>query len=152
MEKPLKRNTALLSFSKDHHHALLLCWKIKTGISKGIATERIKKYTDWFYEEHLAEHFRAEEEYLFSILESNHKLIQQAIKEHRLLSKLFTDKSDTEDSLEQIPAELEKHIRFEERILFNEIQSAATSAQLDRLKQKHTGEKFVDNLSDVFWQ
>ena len=152
MEKPLKRNTALRNFSKDHHHALLLCWKIKTGFSKGITTERIKKYTDWFYEKHLAEHFRAEEEYLFTILGSDHKLIQQAISEHRLLSKLFTDKLNTKTSLEQIPVELDKHIRFEERLLFNEIQKVATSAQTDKLKQIHADEKFVDNLSDVFWQ
>ena len=51
----------------DHHHALLLCWKTKSGFSKGITAEEIKKYSDWFHEKHLAERFKAEEKYLFTI-------------------------------------------------------------------------------------
>ncbi|MDD3722601.1 MAG: hypothetical protein PHW92_08950 [Lutibacter sp.] len=38
----IKRLHALKEYSKDHHHALLLCWKIQVGFSKGIAVGRIK--------------------------------------------------------------------------------------------------------------
>jgi hypothetical protein len=151
IETPIKRNEALRPFSREHHYSLLLCWKIKTGFAKGIPAERIKVYADWFYENHIIKHFKMEEKYLYPILGSEHKLIQQAIGEHELLIKLFTDKSNTEDSLRQIPVELEKHIRFEERILFNEIQITASSDQLDNFEQMHAKEKFVDNLSDEFW-
>lgn len=101
MKNPLKRIAALQSFSREHHHTLLLCWKIKTGIKKGIAADRIKTYTDWFYRNHLIKHFINEEKYLYPVLGSEHKLIQQAIGEHELLTRLFTDKLNSEESLKK---------------------------------------------------
>lgn len=150
---PIKRNPFLKSLSREHHHALLLCWKIKTGFSKGkgVSAQRIKKYADWFYTTHLLPHFDLEEKYVFPVLDSENKYVKEAIAAHRQLSTLFSDTSNIENSLKQIQVELEKHIRFEERILFNEIQKSATPTQLEKIKQVHTEEKFVDNLSDVFW-
>tara|TARA_R110001583_G_scaffold86860_1_gene226725 strand:+ start:63151 stop:63327 length:177 start_codon:yes stop_codon:yes gene_type:complete len=57
-----------------------------------------------------------------------------------------------EISLNKLHEELKDHIRFEERILFNEIQSAASQDQLDKIEQFHSSEKFEDNLSDIFWK
>lgn len=151
METPIKRYEALRLFSREHHHALLLCWKIKTGFSKGISPQRIKTYADWFYKIHLLPHFELEEKFVFPVLSSENKFIKEGIAAHRQLSKLFSDTSNIEDSLKQIQIELEKHIRFEERILFNEIQKAATSTQLEKIQQIHVDEQFVDNLKDVFW-
>jgi len=147
----MKRDTALQPLSREHHHALLLCWKIKTGFSKGVSAERIKAYTDWFYKNHLLKHFEMEEKYLFPILGSENKLIRQAIEEHKLLSMLFTNSSKIVDSLKQIQIELENHIRFEERILFDEIQNAATLKQFEKITHVHSKENFVDNVSDKFW-
>ena len=47
--------------------------------------------------------------------------------------------------------ELEQHIRFEERILFQEIQKLATAEELELVEQKHSKEKFLDNTEDEFW-
>ncbi|MHB8260005.1 MAG: hemerythrin domain-containing protein [Bacteroidia bacterium] len=149
--KPLKRDFILQSLSRDHHHALLLCWKLKTGFLKGVSVERMKVYANWFYKNYLVKHFELEEKYVFPILGMENKLIKLAIEEHKLLSKLFTDNSNIEDSLKQIQAELEKHIRFEERTLFKEIQNIATQAQLEKIKQVDSEEKFIDNLADKFW-
>src|ERR1035437_8424440 len=150
MKKPLKRDIALQSLSRDHHHALLLCWKLKSGFLKGISAERIKVYANWFYKNYLVKHFELEEKYFFPILGSENKLIKQATEEHKLLSKLFTDNSNVENSLKQIQGELEKHIRFEERTLFKEIQNIATQAQLEKIKQVDSEKKFIDNLADKF--
>jgi len=35
-KKPIKRDKVLQPLSHDHHQGLLLCWKIRTGIKKGI--------------------------------------------------------------------------------------------------------------------
>jgi len=43
MSNPIKRNEALKPLSRDHHHGLLLCWKIRQGIKLNIEPERIKK-------------------------------------------------------------------------------------------------------------
>ena len=149
---PIKRTEYLKQLSRDHHHGLLLCWKIKTGFSKGVAVHRIKAYADWFYKEHLIPHFEAEEKYIFPVLGNDNDMIRQALNEHRLLTGLFSDTSDIEDSLKQIQTELEKHIRFEERVLFNEIEKAASPEQLKEFEQNHTEEKFTENLNDEFWK
>ena len=33
---PIKRSEYLKPLSRDHHQGLLLCWKIRTGLKKGI--------------------------------------------------------------------------------------------------------------------
>lgn len=149
---PIKRTEYLKHLSRDHHHGLLLCWKIKTGFSKGVASQRIKAYADWFYKVHLIPHFEAEEKYVFPVLGNDNKLIRQAVEEHRLLSGLFSDTSEIENSLKQIQTELEKHIRFEERVLFNEIEKVASPGQLKEFEQNLTEEKFTENLNDEFWK
>ncbi|MBK5208360.1 MAG: hemerythrin domain-containing protein [Flavobacteriaceae bacterium] len=148
----IKRHQALKEYSKDHHQALLLCWKIQVGFSKGISADRIKTYTNWFYENHILDHFQKEEKYMFPVLGNENELIIQALNEHKILLKLFTGTIQIENSLKQIQTLLKDHIRFEERILFNEIQSAATPQELEKIEQFHSNENFKDNLNDVFWK
>ena len=148
----IKRHSSLQEYSRDHHQALLLCWKIKVGLSKGISIDRIKTYTNWFFENHILEHFKMEEKYMFPVLPKNHELIIRVLKEHKTLLELFNNTSQVEKSLKELHVALKNHIRFEERILFNEIQNVASESQLDLIKKHHTSEKFEDNLNDVFWK
>lgn len=150
-EKPIKRSNALKPLSREHHHGLLLCWKIRKGFSKGIAPERIKAYCDWFFRAYLLPHFELEEKQVFPILGNHHELILQALKEHQSLRACMREDADIRASLERIATELEQHIRFEERLLFNRIEAAATPAQLQLIQQVHTEQKFIENGSDVFW-
>lgn len=150
--KPIKRNKALQGVSREHHHGLLLCWKIRTGFSKAIPEERIKKYADWFYTAHLIPHFELEENHIFPILGNNNELVKKALAEHRRLIRLFTETNTASKSLSLIEEELEQHIRFEERILFNEIQKIATKKQLRKISKIHKDEKFNDHTDDPFWK
>ncbi|MCB0726497.1 MAG: hemerythrin domain-containing protein [Ignavibacteria bacterium] len=154
MSNPIKRDPSIQPLSRDHHHGLLLCWKIRTGFSKGVSAERMKLYTDWFYENHIMKHFEIEEKYVFPVLGNDNELVKQALNDHKLIEKLFTEKNNSnfENSLKQLSDELEKHIRFEERVLFNEIQLAATVEQLDIIKKNHPDEKFCENQTDTFWK
>lgn len=148
----IKRHQSLQEFSRDHHQALLLCWKIKVGLSIGISIDRIKTYVNWFYEAHILEHFQLEEKYMFPVLGDEHPLIIQAMEEHKLLEALFTSTSEVEKSLTELHVKLKEHVRFEERILFNEIQDVATKEQLDTIEKFHVNNKFADNFNDVFWK
>lgn len=150
--KPIKRDKNIQPLSRDHHHTLLLCWKIRQGFAKGIDPDRMKTYTDWFFESHVLPHFKIEEEYLFPILGKEDALVKKALAEHRRLEKLFKDEEDVENSLHLIEEELNLHVRFEERELFNRIQEVATEKQLELIKQHHKDEKFQDNSSDQFWK
>ena len=149
--KPIKRAEYLKKLSREHHHGLLLCWKIKTGFSKNVPTDRIKKYTDWFYITHLKPHFQEEEMHVYPILGHGNSLIQKAIQEHQQLSNLFNENNNVELALKQITIELVNHIRFEERVLFNQIQAIATPKQINMIEAMHTNEPFIDNTTDPFW-
>lgn len=149
--KPLKRVLELQPLSHDHHHGLQLCWKIRTGFSKQVEVERIKKYADWFYRNHLVPHFELEEKYIFTILDKKNELVKQALTDHRRLKRLFTQTTNLEKSLGLIEEELEKHIRFEERVLFPEVQKEAAPEQLAEIAKIHDHELFVENNDDPFW-
>jgi hemerythrin superfamily protein len=148
---PIKRSAYIQPFSRDHHHGLLLCWKIKTGLINKIVADRIKAYADWFYITHLLPHFDAEEKYIFPILGAGNELIKKALLEHARIKKLFEASDHIPQNLAHIVKELDHHIRFEERVLFNEIQACATPEQLESISHFHSEDKFIDNLTDPFW-
>ncbi len=148
---PLKRHPALHHLSHDHHHGLLLCWKIRQGFKLGIEPSRMKVYCLWFWENHLDAHFGAEEKAIFPILSEENPLIKQALSEHKRLRKLFFSWDNVEKTLGQIEEELERHIRFEERTLFPMIQEKASIEQLETIAKSGDREKFQENESDSFW-
>lgn len=153
MEKkaPLKRDPALRHLSHDHHHGLLLCWKIRQGFKLGIEPARMKNYCEWFWTSYLDPHFEEEEKVIFPVLPEEDPLIKQVLSEHKRLRKLFSSWENPEKTLGQIEEELEKHIRFEERILFPEIQEKATVEQLEAIAANGKPEKFIENDVDPFW-
>jgi len=150
--EPIKRSEFLKPLSREHHHGLLFCWKIRAGIKKNVEVSRIKKYSDWFYQNYLIPHFEVEEKYVFPILGNENELIKKAVSEHRRIKQLFESTTEIQKNSSLIEEELEAHIRFEERILFGEIQKIATAEQLHSIQMNHSDEKFVDNLSDPFWE
>jgi len=152
-DKPIKRCESLKPLSREHHHGLLFSWKLKTGIKKNVEVSRIKKYADWFYENYLIPHFEVEEKYIFPILGNENELIKRAVSEHESLKRLLeSTNSEFQKNIGLIGDELVDHIRFEERVLFGEIQKIATTEQLLSIEFNHSDEKFVDNLSDPFWE
>lgn len=149
--KPISRHEALRPLSHDHHYSLLLCWKIRTGLENQIAAERIKNYADWFYQNHLLPHFKKEEEILFPLLDSQNKMIKKALAAHRRLSRHFVDQKNICRSLSFIEEELEAHIRFEERVLFNEIQQKLTGEIAQRITPLLHDSETDNDWNDKFW-
>ena len=151
-KKPIKRDKNIQPLSRDHHHTLLLCWKIRKGFSKEVSPERMKTYSDWFFKNYVLPHFRIEEKYLFPVLREDHEMVKRALAEHRRLERLFNDDKEITRSLSLIEEELELHVRYEERELFNEIQKQATSEQLLIITEVHKDERFQENAEDEFWK
>ena len=149
--KPQKRHKALQPLSREHHHGLLLSWKIRTGFKKNIQPKRMRIYANWFFEHHLIPHFEIEEAHIFSILDQENELIKKALADHRRIKRLFSEENEDSKTLSRIEEELEQHIRFEERILFPEIQKVATEAQMLDIEKIHQPESFKNNLDDEFW-
>lgn len=152
MKTPIKRHEALKPLSREHHHGLLLCWKIRQGIKLDVDVQRMKNYADWFKKTYLEPHFEAEEQYIFPILGNDNELVQRALAEHRRLKRLFDQETELPRALSQIEEELDAHIRFEERVLFNAIQEVASPKQLAAVEEHHNGIQFSDDdWKDHFW-
>lgn len=111
----------------------------------------MKVYADWFFKTHLTPHFETEETYIFPILEQDNERVKKALADHGRIRRLFAQTDNDAKTLSNIEVELDKHIRFEERILFPEIQEMATEAQLLYIEKIHTETEFIDKHDDAFW-
>ena len=153
---PIKRHPAIVSLSRDHHFGLLLVWKIRQGLKKAVDAERISSYLLYFFMEHLEKHFREEEEFLFSKLPVSDELKIQAEQDHQEIYKLVAaireNKTDT-ILLNQFADDLEKHIRFEERKLFNHLQSKLSTSDLELIAMRLSDNPVSNSekWDDTFW-
>ena len=150
MNKPIKRHQSLQAVSREHHHGLLLSWKIKEGLKLQIEPDRIKKYTDWYWENHLQQHFEFEEKYIFPILKEDNPSIKRALREHKRLKRLFSSSDRIKLNLSLIEEELVAHIRFEERVLFKEVEVVATEKQFKAIEKEHL-KIIIEEWQDEFW-
>jgi iron-sulfur cluster repair protein YtfE (RIC family) len=153
---PIKRHPAMVSFSKDHHFGLLLVWKIRQGLKKSIEAGRIGKYVLFFFSEDLLKHFWDEEKLLFSRLRADDLLRIQAEEDHAVIYQLIKDiRNQTEDTglLTQLADRLEKHIRFEERELFNHLQSVIGADELALIEKRigNDSKEIDEKWDDIFW-
>lgn len=153
---PIKRHPAMVSFSRDHHFGLLLVWKIRQGLKKSIDPGRIGKYVLFFFSEDLLKHFSDEEKLLFSCLRADDLLRIQAEEDHAVIYQLIKDiRSQTADTglLTQLADRLEKHIRFEERELFNHLQSVIGADALALIEKRigNDSKEIDEKWDDIFW-
>ncbi len=150
----MKRHESLIPLSRDHHTALLCCWKIREAIKKGVTPERISLYVDYFFNQHLLAHFHEEETLVFCHNEG--ELINKARTDHQELIALATriKKDRSNEMLLQFADLLDNHIRFEERILFPYLESLLPKEKLKQItkqiSQIHNKEN-KDNYVDNFW-
>lgn len=151
----MKRNKNLVELSKDHHHGLLLGWKIKQGLKLGVSSKEMIKYINHFAKEALFPHFDEEENQLLPFIGAEDPFRTRTIAEHQQLKELIASLSDssTEDALLNLAAVLEAHIRFEERELFPYMEMLLSEDQLEEIGKLITDihEPYVENYSNEFW-
>ncbi|HUM97665.1 MAG TPA: hemerythrin domain-containing protein [Chitinophagaceae bacterium] len=154
---PIKRHKAIVKFSQEHHFGLLLVWKIREGIKKNIDAVRIARYTVFIYDNNLKQHFQEEENLLFSRISEQESLKHRAFAEHQSIYDIIEQIRKTHSTHIQLAAFadlLDKHIRFEERELFNYMQQHFGEDQLEEITNQHHSEKVKDvdgQWDDHFW-
>ncbi len=156
--KPIKRNKNIIPLSKEHHGALLFCWKIRWGVHLNTDVERISRYAKWFWENCLKPHQQEEDRLLF--FNTKDALVQKAVDEHYLMIEKFEaiingKKQATKDFLD-LADFLEDHTRFEERILFPHLEVTLTEEQLTAIGEALTADGKVhtadEDYPDEFWR
>lgn len=156
-KKPIKRKVYLLPLSRDHHHGLLLSWKVSQGLKNGTPVSEIAGYVRYFWQASLEKHFREEETIVFRKMPVVHEGCLRAIKEHnrirKLIEKIGNPAKSSRELLETLCEEMNNHIRFEERELFPAIEVSLSNAELDAvgkaLEKAHA--HFPDNWENPFW-
>jgi hemerythrin-like domain-containing protein len=151
--KPIKRSKAFVQFSKDHHFALLLVWKIRQDLTKEINGSEISRYVHDFFRDDLQQHFKEEEKFIFSKLSVADPLRLRAESEHRKIYTLIESiqqNTTDKDLLHQFADLLETHIRFEERTLFNHLQQQMSAEELEQLLQHTASTKATDKSNKLF--
>lgn len=152
-QTPIKRHPALVSFSKEHHFGLLLIWKIRQGLTYGIAAERISRYIIYFFNADLRAHFKDEETILFPALPADNMLRLRAEAEHRDIYEMVVDISKNmsdEILIRKFADILERHIRYEERTLFNHLQDNISTDLLNEISKRTTIDPDAE-WTDSFW-
>ena len=133
----MKRHPSLVPLSHDHHNVLILAHNLIRGRSRA-------PRSDWptdrrtqvervlaFFDDTLVFHFDAEERVLFpaamKTLRPHTQLIDRLTRDHDDLRVLVTDLrqepfSRLENRLPVLGRRLERHVRLEERVLFQTLQ------------------------------
>ena len=151
---PIKRSEQLAPLSRDHHEGLLLSWKIKQGLKNGADLQTIQEFIKWFWQNHLEEHFREEEETLAPCLSKENELIRRMFEEHQTIKKFVnSDEAPNAISLTQFADLLNDHIRFEERVLFPFIEKTVSVEELQSIyEQLEKDHKDCGVWANEFWK
>ena len=135
----MKRNEALRTLSHQHHQGLFAALQLKRAQQDTAARAR-QAFID-FFEREGARHFRIEEELLLPAYARHagfdEPAIVRVLTEHVDLRRRGQDLENSADldadTLRELGERLERHIRFEERLLFPMIEEALPPDELERL-------------------
>jgi len=152
--KPIKRSRQLTPLSKDHHDGLLFAWKIKQGLKNGADIKLIGDYVEWFWKNHLQEHFMEEEQILAPHLPAGNELLKQMIDEHHEIEGMIHINENIPDQglLGNLAQAIDDHIRFEERQLFPYAEKMIPEKELDLIYEQLTKEPLeCEKWDKEFW-
>ena len=140
----LHRDPSLIPLSHQHQHGLAITVLIDRGLKADPSREKALELAGKvarLAEVELLGHFQVEERVLFPAVRpflKNDELLDALIAEHRVMETLVQSIVTADDQeripfLKQFAGVLHRHIRTEERQLFQEIQARLDEAQLAEL-------------------
>ncbi len=146
---PLKRHSALVPISRAHQKGLFLANLIRTGapVYRGMPTDLSGKldFTQDFFSGNWPAYRSLEEQVLFPQLvdwtQTYASAVEQLIAEHQAIEDLAhnlpeADAPNLQEAFDELSQALVKHIRFEERIFFEEVQAKATPEEMAVLEKR----------------
>jgi hypothetical protein len=119
----MKRSLHLTPLAQDHYQGLQASRRLRAGVAAGAGGDALAAYVAAVWEDHLAAHFRQEEEHLSDPLDRSGgaALRQRLLDEHvDLQARIEALRSGSSDpaAFEAFADALRSHIRFEDRELF----------------------------------
>ena len=147
----MKRHPVLQPISKEHRVILSFCLDLKKGIQNDKPIQKIEAYIRWFWKTFLTAHFLFEEKYIYSIDSIDEALKNRALAEHSILKSIILQSRFRTDEAKQFINILEKHIRFEERQVFEKLQNNTSEKLLLKIKENHKTNDFCI-IPGAFWK
>jgi iron-sulfur cluster repair protein YtfE (RIC family) len=138
----MKRHRALILFSRDHYVGLVHARRLL----KAAAQDRVARHkalADFLdaWRADIAPHFRDEERLLVPLIAGGPDR-KRLLDEHAALATLAEQAASVRQQVDPDPSFLadlgtflERHIRWEERVVFQAVQAHATAEQLDALAE-----------------
>ena len=151
---PIKRSAELTPLSHDHHEALLFVFRLRQGLKNGTDPKLLASFVQWFWERHMQEHFREEEQILAPHLPADHPLLLQMIDEHQEIEAMIHINESIPDSslLARFALTLHDHVRFEERTLFPYAEQYIPAEKLELIRQELVKtERSCEKFTPEFW-
>jgi hypothetical protein len=141
-DRGLRRDPALVPLSRDHHQALVQALALRRGASAPVAAAaRTAEEFLAFRREELLGHFEDEEQVLLpaardAAAPAAERMLTEHTGIHRAageLAEALRAGRDPRPHMEDLGRRLHDHVRFEERVLFMEIQAALPPDRLAAL-------------------
>jgi hemerythrin-like domain-containing protein len=157
------RHATLQPLSRQHHQGLLVSLLLEKGLKNNASLKEMRDFIIQFWEEELRLHFEKEDFLFLPLAYKYPQLIEGLIQlknEHQeirlLIQKLNNEaRSEQHETIISFAKILEKHIRFEERQLFNIIQETLPEDEMIDFGEelKSISEKdFCTTYSVKFWE
>ncbi len=144
----MKRITELHKLSADHHLGLVIARRAKLAVEgkEGYTVPGIWAEIEKKFPVELEPHFKIEEDYLVPAMEvaGEGAMIARLKEDHVLLRAAVKPGAErTAEALKAFAERLEKHIRFEERELFESAQDRLGSDVFEAIEEacKEAGER-----------
>jgi iron-sulfur cluster repair protein YtfE (RIC family) len=155
----MQRAEALQPLSRDHKSALMTCLLIRKGVSKHAPVAEMADFFLSCWHTEIAPHFAKEEEILIPILNNypQGKLFAETIlRDHELIRTGVVHLGHhalNERLLDDLAKQLEQHIRYEERLVFQEIQQFIPASELAKIHFLENAHPAVcNNYPNHFWE
>lgn len=138
---PLTRHEALAPFSRDHYAGLVQAQHLLKA-SQADAVERRQATAEFIdaWDREVAPHLQDEERWLLPVLSESqrHRLVSEH-RELRDLAQLVREQRrqtmPSSTALEAMGSRLRDHIRWEERVLFQQLQQSLDDDELAELQR-----------------
>ena len=152
--QPIRRSKQLTPLSHEHHDGLLFVWKLREGLHNNTSIEVLGNFCTWYWKQHIKLHFHQEENILLRHMDPENRMVIQLKREHNEIRELFLSINHNPDiiTIGMLADFIDRHIRFEERMLFNHIEKTYSQEQLDAIfKQLDVQPSCPGKWEDVFW-
>ncbi len=129
----MKRHRALLPLSDDHHRALVLARRARRAASLDDGElELLARDAQRAFDAELEPHFRVEEDVLLPVLAARcEELLRRRTADDHGALRSLARVAWTREVARAFGERLEKHVRFEERVLFPRAESLLSEAELE---------------------